>query len=78
LCFERSERHGYKNENVIETENGSRIPECFKNYNVRSFIDAATFQDIIENARENNANNNPIHYFADSITYYLENDDFKY
>lgn len=67
-----------KNEEMIESK-GGLTPESLAPYNVTSFIDVGTFQDIIEIKLENNPNLSVIadtEVFIGAINYYLENDDF--
>lgn len=67
-----------KNEEMIESK-GGLIPESLAPYNITSFIDVGTFQDIIEIKLENYPNWSvtvDTKVFIDAINHYLKTDDF--
>lgn len=67
-----------KNEEMIESK-GGLIPESLAPYNITSFIDVGTFQDIIEIKLENYSNLSvtvDTKVFVDAINHYLKTDDF--
>lgn len=67
-----------KNQYSKETEYGS-IPESLVEFNVSSFLDVGTFQDIIDNKLEHNSalSSNDTEALISAIDYYLDNDDFQ-
>jgi hypothetical protein len=68
-----------KDQEMIETKYGL-IPESLIDFEVASFIDVASFQDIIENVIENNEidSNGEIDLFIKAIKHYLDEDDFLF
>ena len=67
-----------KEQDYIEDERGSRTPVSLIEFNVKSFLDIQTFQDIIDLKLENNPELSieQTDVFVEAIDYYLENDDF--
>jgi hypothetical protein len=67
-----------KDQDTVDTDFGM-VPESMIQYGVQSFLDVGTFQDIIDNKLEHNADLGleDTEKLIDAIFYYLENDDFQ-
>jgi hypothetical protein len=67
-----------KEQDYVEGERSSIIPISLVDFNVISFLDIQTFQDIIDLKLENHPylSIDQTDVFLEAIIYYLENDDF--
>ena len=77
-CFWILTSKEIKEQDFIEDEHNRRIPISLKDFNVKSFLDVQTFQDIIILKLEKNPNLSldQVDIFLEAIMYYLEHDDF--
>lgn len=61
-------------EEQVQLEDGDEIPKKLYDMNMKRYIDTATFQDIISNAKSKGFNT--IDSYIEAVAYYLEHDDF--